>query len=62
MKAGEKNHSDCIFKQKREFCDGESLLCSCFQLLREEGVTLHQALVLAQLLEHEASPDADFVA
>lgn len=49
-KAGEKNHNDCIFKQKREFCDGESLLYKDYQVLREEGVILHQALVLAQLL------------
>lgn len=49
-KAGEENHNDCIFKQKREFCDVELLLYTGFQVLHEEGVTLHQALVLAQLL------------
>lgn len=46
-----KNHNDCLFKQKREFCDEELLLYTGFQVLCEEGVTLHQALVLAQLLQ-----------
>lgn len=38
-KARYKNHDDCIFKQKRGFYDGESVLYTGFQVLREEGVT-----------------------
>lgn len=49
-KEGGKNHKQYAFRQKRQFCAGESLLYTGFQVLPEEEVTLHQALVLAHLL------------
>ena len=40
-----------VCSSRRGNSDGKSLLYTGFQVLREEGVTLHQALELAQLLQ-----------